>query len=302
MTPSTNSLGSVSFSPGVGGFSPSNPPSLSLVGQLLDNLVANTKYRTVQMYYLDPSTVQLVANAGLKMLGIIYTVPGQDNTALINSAIQVVHQFPDTVIALSCGNEMILNYGLTSSVIGAVSQCVSQLKAAGITLPIGSIDTYTGWCSNTETPCNNPVTGISDLVDWIGFNDYPWYDNTFSGTWSCVPFNQAAQVTLGKHKTLSALYGKPIVLTEFGWPSAPAGSSIMSQPNDITGQQCGVGNDANQKAMIQNQIDLYRMNNLPCNTFEAFRESWKGNGPTSPETEFGFCLGDSPYTCINQPN
>lgn len=264
-------------------------------------MIASTKYRTMLMYYIDSYTIQVAAQKGLKVVGIIYTVPGQDNANLINTAIQVTRQYPDTIISLACGNEMGANYGLTDAVVNAVSQCVTALRSANLNKPIGSIDTYYSWCSRSEKPCNK-WSAVGDLVDWIGLNDYPYYDNTYSGTWPCVTHTQAAQVTLGKHQTVSSLYGKPVVLTEFGWPSAPTGTSIMSQVNVITGSQCGVANAANQKVMVQSVIDLYRKNSLPCNTFELFKESWKGSGDTHAETQFGICSGTAPYDCVSQPN
>jgi len=301
MTPnSAGGIGSISFSPGVNGYSSSNPPPLSLVGQLMDNLISSTKYRVIQLYYIDASTIALAAARGLKVLGIVYVTPGQDNSALINAAISAVRQYPSTFIALACGNEMGANYGLTSSVVSAVSQCVSGLKGAGITIPIGSIDVYYSWCSQNEGSCNTAWSAVGNLVDWIGMNDYPWYDDYYSGVTPCNTYAQAAQVTYNKHKKLQALYGKPVVLTEFGWPGSGTSGSIMSTPNDITGQQCGVGSDANQKSMVQSVIDLYRANGLPCNTFEAYRESWKG-AANSPEVLFGICNGTPPYACFNQP-
>jgi exo-beta-1,3-glucanase (GH17 family) len=124
----------------------------------------------------------------------------------------------------------------------------------------------------------------------------------YSGVWPCNTPATAPQITLSNHKTLKALYsGKQVVLTEFGWAAAATGTSIKVQANVITGQQCGVANDANQKALVQAMIDLYRTEGLPCNTFEAYREPWKGTSDEDVNRYWGICLGTSPYTCINAP-
>ncbi len=301
MTPTSTSTGSVSFSAGIGSYSPSNPPPLTLVSQLMDNLITNTKYRAIMTYYVDSYTVGLASEKGLKVLGIIYIVPGQDNTALINTAITAAKAYPDTLHAIACGNEQGASYGLTSAVVNAVAQCTSMLRAAGVVQPIGVIDTYYSWCSNDEGNCNTPWTAVTNNVDWIGLNAYAFWNNLYSGVFPCTsPANAGAQA-LANHQKIQNLYGKPVVLTEFGWASAPTGSSLTLTPNYITGQQCTVANDANQKAMVQATIDLYRENKMPCNTFEAYREPWKGTSDSDVNRYWGICLGVSPYTCLNAP-
>jgi hypothetical protein len=168
MTPTSTSLGSISFSAGVGSYSPSNSPPLTLVSSLMDNLIASTNYRTIMTYYIDAYTIPLAAAKGLKVLGIIYIVPGQDNSDLINTAISVAKSYPDTLIAISCGNSMGGNYGLTDAVVSAVSQCTTMLRSAGVVQPIGVIDTFYSWCSNDEYNCNVAWTAVSQYADWIG--------------------------------------------------------------------------------------------------------------------------------------
>jgi hypothetical protein len=63
-------------------------------------------------------------------------------TVLINTAIQVAQAYPNTIVALSCRNEMGVNYGLVDAVAIAVTQCMTGLKAADIGQPIRSIDIY----------------------------------------------------------------------------------------------------------------------------------------------------------------
>ncbi len=296
MTPSSTSTGSVSFSAGVGSYSPWNPPPSSLVSTLLDNLVTNTKYKTIMTYSVDATTTQLAQAKGLKVLGIIYIVPGTDNSALINAAITVAKAYPDTILGLACGNEQGSNYGLVQSVVDAVAQCATMLRAASVTQPIGVIDTYYAWCSHDEANCKTAWTAVSQYADWIGLNDYMFYDNWYSGVYPCNTPTTSPATQLANYKRVANLYGKPVIQTEFGW--AASGSV---QANSITGQSCSTASEANQKTMIQGVIDLYRTNNIPCNTFEAYREPWKGSSDADPERFFGVCLGVSPWTCSNAP-
>jgi len=254
------------------------------------------------MYFIDLYTLNLVKERNLKVLAIVDLTTG-DNSGVINNAIAMAKQFPDTIIALSCGNELGANNGMTDRVVQVVQECVRGLKAGGVQQPVGSIDVFNVLCGGKEQPCNVQWTGISSVVDWIGLNDYPWWNNVFSGVWPCNTAAQAAQRTLDHYRAIQSLYpGKPIVMTEFGWPAATGGNSITNPANYVTGQQCGIANDANQKMMLQNTIDLFRMNKLPCNTFQSFREDWKGTSPTDINRYWGFCQGVPPYDCINIPH
>jgi len=301
MTPNANSPGSISFSPGVSPYSPWNPPPLSLVSSLLDKLKTQTKFRTLMMYFIDYYTLNIVKEKGFQVLAIVDLTTG-DNSNVINNAIAMAKQFPDTIISLACGNELGANNGMTDRVVQVVNQCVSSLKAGGVQQPVGSIDVFTSWCGGKESPCNQQWSAITNNLDWIGLNDYPWWTNVFSGNWPCTPVGQAAQKTLSSYRAIQSLYpNKPIVMTEFGWPTAPQGTSTTSPANYATGQQCGVANDANQKLMIQNTIDLFRANKLPCNTFQAFGEQWKAQH-YSFDAFWGICRGTAPYDCVNVPN
>jgi len=253
------------------------------------------------MYFIDLYTLNLVKARNLKVLAIVDLTTG-DNNDVINNAIAMAKQFPETIIALSCGNELGANNGMTDRVVQVVQECYRRLKAGGVQQPVGSIDVFSVLCGGKESPCNSPWTGVGGVVDWIGLNDYPWWNNVFSGVWPCNVATQGAQRTFDHYRAIQALYPtKPIVMTEFGWPSAPVGQSITSTANYVTGQQCGIANDNNQKVMVQSTIDLFRQNNLPCNTFQSFREDWKGTGAGDINRYWGICQGQPPYNCVNVP-
>ncbi len=204
---------------------------------------------------------------------------------------------------LSCGNELGANFGMVDSTVNIISTCLRALRSANLPQPIGVIDTYYTWCNHQEKPCNVPWSVISNQVDWIGLNTYPIWENIFSGMFPCTAPADAAAATLQRHKSVQANYpNKPVVLTEFGWAGANPGQSMRLQNNVITGQNCGPASDANQKLMVQGVINLYRAAKLPCNTFEAFRETWKATTSSIAMDAFwGVCQGTAPYDCINAP-
>jgi len=301
MTIGPYDTGSISFSAAVAPYSPWNPPPTSLITDLLNILKTTTKYKTLQMYYIDQWTVPLIAQSGFKMLGILSLVASADNSAMINAGIAMAKAYPDTIVGIACGNELGSTNGITWSTVYTVSQCVNALKSAGIVQPVGVIDTYDSWCGRGSSCA--PWTDMASLnVDFIGANIYPFWDNVYSGGDSCNYYNTAGAMTLSHHKNLMNIYNMPVVVTEWGWPGAPAGQTYLNQANYATGQQCGVCNDANQKAMVQSTIDLYRNTGIPINTFEAFREAWKATSSIAPEANWGICLGTYPYTCVSAPN
>ncbi|KAL0476960.1 eglC, partial [Acrasis kona] len=160
------------------------------------------------------------------------------------------------------------------------------------------------WCSQDDGGCRTRWSAVSDSLDWIGVNIYPYWNNVFSGDKPCNYYYEAAQRTMESHNVLMDLYSNiPVIVTEWGWPGAPDGQTIMGHANYVTGQQCSVCNNANQKKMVQDMIELNRKYQLPSNCFSAFREEWKGTGGVmSIETQWGICSGTPPYNCMNSPN
>jgi hypothetical protein len=210
MTPNATSPGSISFSPGVTPYSPWSPPPLSLTGSLMDKLISQTKFRTVMMYFMDYNTLQLAKQRNLKILGIVDLTAG-DNTAVNNNAVQMAKLFPDTIIALACGNELGANYGMNSNTIRVITECVNALRKGKVSQPVGVIDTYYTWCNHQEKPCNVPWSVVSNQLDWLGLNAYPFWDNVYSGVFPCTTVSQAAAATLERHTYVMNNYkGKPV--------------------------------------------------------------------------------------------
>lgn len=83
--------------------------------------------------------------------------------------------------------------------------------------PIGHVDTWTAYVNGTNKP-------VIDAIDWIGMDAYPYYENTKpNGLENAVKLFQAAI-----ENTKSASGGKPIWITETGWPvSGPKDGSAV---------------------------------------------------------------------------
>ncbi|KAL2271974.1 hypothetical protein VTJ83DRAFT_1345 [Remersonia thermophila] len=91
--------------------------------------------------------------------------------------------------------------------INDYKKAVANTPLAGV--PIGHVDTWDAWTNGT-----NKV--VIDAVDWVGVDEYPYYENGKGNNIenSGQLFDRAFAAVEG------AVGGKPIWITETGWPSS----------------------------------------------------------------------------------
>ena len=145
-------------------------------------------------------------------------------TALTSAITQYKTQFTDLVIGISVGSEDLYRISPTgiennsgagaepSDVVNYIQQVRTALSNAGVTgIPVGHVDTWTAW-----------VNGSNDAViancDFLGVDAYPYYQYTMANSIQNGEslFNAAYQATL------AASEGKPVWVTETGWPVSGA--------------------------------------------------------------------------------
>jgi exo-beta-1,3-glucanase (GH17 family) len=310
LTPNDISPGSVSFSPYVAPYSPWNGPPMDTIDTLGSNLVKQTNYRTVLIYYTEPYLVGSCVRNGMNVFGIISL--GSDvtnNENLITTAIQTVQKYPNNMVGLVCGNELGMQLGVTTSTAAIINNCLTKVKAANLGIPVGVMDTFTAWTASgawSAVSANADYIGTSKLLFFIIYlpsDIYSWWDNMYiPPPFTCQTPANGPQTTYNNYLKVQALYPKtPVILTEFGWPSCGAGFTCKT-PNVVDGSTCAVANDSNQKQFVQNVINIFRQNKKPCNTFSAFREAWKGTNSADINEYWGVCSGSPPYSCINAPS
>ncbi|KAL0483990.1 hypothetical protein AKO1_004617 [Acrasis kona] len=240
---------------------------------------------------------------GIKVLAHVYI---SDDFVInnITGAIATANAYKNTILGISCGSEVALGNNDLPGTAKSVKSCIDQMRAGGVTQPIGYIDVPSVWCSGVEYPCTNPYSEMSSIVDFIGLDLFPYWQNQFSSVWPCVPASEAANLTMFQWNYIKELYSDiPTLITEFGWPGS-GDSNIISTANVFTGQTCGVANKVNQAAVNQQIINLCAAQGVACNLFEAFNEKWKGNGIGGDLNEYwGICSGEvsDNYNCFNVP-
>ncbi|KAH9892163.1 glycoside hydrolase superfamily [Xylariomycetidae sp. FL2044] len=75
-------------------------------------------------------------------------------------------------------------------------------------IPIGHVDTWDVWPNGTNQ-------AVIDAVDWIGVDEYPYYQNATSNSIE----NSGALFKKAYDAVVAAVGGKPVWVTETGWPT-----------------------------------------------------------------------------------
>lgn len=158
----------------------------------------------------------------------------QELTALKN-AIQQYPKLAQLVQGISVGSEDLYRVSPTGiknkSGVGAgpatVADYIRQVREliSGTALsgaPIGHVDTWNSWVNETNS-------AVAQACDWVGVNEFPYFQTTDGN-----PIQNAGKLF---YKALSdtrgAVGGKPIWVTETGWPyqGPKSGQAIASTQN-----------------------------------------------------------------------
>ena len=136
-------------------------------------------------------------------------------------------KFTDLIYGISVGSEDL--YRTTENSTDIAGDSVANIqKYIGLTRqvlakhslskPVGHVDTWQIWL--------DPKYGQQLLpnVDFVGIDDYPYYED--------VALNQSSSNVTGNYEKVTAgVKGKPVWITETGWPvNAPANSSNPAKP------------------------------------------------------------------------
>ncbi|EGP92443.1 unnamed protein product [Zymoseptoria tritici ST99CH_1E4] len=155
-----------------------------------------------------------------KLLLGIWASAGQEavtnELAAIDKAIQQYgSKFTDLVVGLSCGSEDLYRVTATGiknkAGIGAgpdvLLSYIKQIKAKNWGFSIGHVDTWTAWTNSS----NNEVI---EAIDWLGYDGYPYFETDLSNSID----NAKSQFDQSFGATKGASMGKPVWMTESGWP------------------------------------------------------------------------------------
>ncbi|KAF7547485.1 hypothetical protein G7Z17_g7692 [Cylindrodendrum hubeiense] len=150
---------------------------------------------------------------------------GTDNiddeiTALKTAISTYGSDFTDLIIGVSIGSEDLYRNSKTGvendSGVGAdpdvLVSFIKDFKKAFASsaisdVPIGHVDTWDVWPNSTNS-------AVIDAVDFVGVDEYPYYENDKGNTID----NAGALFDKAYDATVAAVGGKPVWVTETGWP------------------------------------------------------------------------------------
>ncbi|MBE3043245.1 hypothetical protein IMZ48_11880, partial [Candidatus Bathyarchaeota archaeon] len=165
---------------------------------------------------------------------------GTDNidnelSALKNGIKKHGSKLTDLIIGMSVGSEDLYRNSITGisnkagvgqepeTLAGFIKEYRSAVADTALAdVPVGHVDTWDIWGNATNKP-------VLDAIDFIGVDQYPYYEKEKDNKIS----NSGQLFDTAYDKTLEAAGGKPVWVTETGWPSSgpDTGKGVSSVEN-----------------------------------------------------------------------
>lgn len=259
----------------------------AMIKQDLDLVVA-AGYGLIRLFDSSDAVARLTLEVissnklNLKVMLGMYVNPNAEaaNQAELARGIALARAYPETVLALSVGNETMVSWSFVPQETATMARYIKTVRDA-VTQPVTTDDNWAFFAGAQSVRAPRPVL---DSIDFVAMHTYPLLDTVFSpGLWDwqqvAVPAERRAAAMMdaalaAAKKEYQAVRdnldqlghaGMPIVIGETGWKAEPSGGeSSRAHP-------------VNQKLYID-RLDAWRASaDGPANIvyFEAFDEPWK---------------------------
>lgn len=212
------------------------------------NLVGTSGFNSARLYTMiqtgttPTSAIQAAINTGTTLLLGLWASAGQgqinNELAALSAAIsQYGTAFTSLIAGISVGSEDLYRISPTGiqnmagigaapeDIVSYIGQVRSVLSSAGVSAPVGHVDTWTAWVNGSND-------AVINACDFIGMDAYPYYqpqvDNSIG--------NSNATFWSAYDATVAAVGSKPVWITETGWPvTGPTdGAAVPSIANAQT--------------------------------------------------------------------
>ena len=240
----------VSYAPFRDSQTPLDPTTMISAAQIEQDLAQLSKLTgCVRVYSTDYGLDQIAgiaAKFGLKVMqGLWISSNPQKTQEQIEGAVALANRYPDTVIAVIVGNEVLLRGDMEA---GQLADTIRAVKAR-VKVPVTYADVWEFWLRHREVAAAADFVTIHILPYW---EDFP------------VAADQAAShVGAIRERMALAFPGKEILIGEVGWPSA----GRM--------REGALPSPSNQARVIQDVLALAKRQNFRVNVIEAYDAPWK---------------------------
>jgi exo-beta-1,3-glucanase (GH17 family) len=226
-----------------------------------DLKILEKNWRLIRMYGSDQHSSDVLEvirreKINLKvMLGAwLDGEPGHEaaNAKQLAKCIQLANAYPDVVIAVNVGNEILVDWSNHKVPEEKVIQYVRQVKDS-VSVPVTVADDFMFWL--------NHGTRLAAEVDFVTMHTYPM--------WGGQDIDTAMPSTISTYERVKqALLGKAIVIGEAGWASYTEGQAHAPR----------AGDEIKQKKYFEEINQWAQQTGVTVFYFEAFDEPWKGTG------------------------
>ena len=186
----------------------------------------------------------------------------QANIGEVHRLISLANAFDDIVFSVSVGNEASVEWTDHMVPVDALIGYVKLVKEA-IDQPVTFCENYVPWTYKLEP--------LAEVLDFIAVHTYP--------AWEYRSIDDALEFTKENYHSVVDHYpGKPVIITEAGWPTAANGRGI--DPHNASEEL--------QVRYYEQLLEWTTEEKILTFVFEAFDEPWKGSpDPMEPEKHWG---------------
>jgi len=240
----------VSYAPFRGAQNPLIEGTKVTAEQVEEDLAELAKYTgCVRTYSVDDGADYVLQSArrhGLKVMhGVWVSNDAEKTCRQVATTIALARAFPDVIIAVVVGNEVLLRGEMSEPDLTAI---IRDIKAQ-VPIPVTYADVWEFWLR---------YPGVQNAVDFITIHILPYWED-----FPIPASNAAAHVAAIRGKVAAAIPNKDIVIGEFGWPSAGR-MREGARPSR-----------SNQARAIIETAALGRREHFRLNIIEAFDQPWK---------------------------
>ena len=240
----------ISYAPFRGDQNPFGP-DVPIDPRQIDEDLAQLKHITdcVRTYSIDHGLDQIPEIAkrhGMKVLQGLWLSNRPDRSRYqVETAIGLAKRFPDVIVAIIVGNEVLLRGEMSGPELVRI---IREVKAQ-VSMPVTYADVWEFWLRHRE---------VAAAVDFISIHILPYWEDF------PIPARDApGHVDAIRRQMVAAFPDKDILVGEFGWPSA----GRM--------REGALPSPVNQARVMHEVLAHARRENYQVNLIEAYDQPWK---------------------------